>query len=76
MSLGNNLIISIFIFSFCINVITHAEEKILSSPLINLEKLKPSFEEEDPSKIDLTKDEIFEKKIRLEKWNQVLRLNL
>ena len=62
MNLGNNLIISIFIISFCINPITHAEEKILSSPLINLEKLKPSFEEEDPSKIDLTKDEIFEKK--------------
>ena len=76
MSLGNNLIISIFIFSFCINVITHAEEKILSSPLINLEKLKPSFEEEDPSKIDLTKDEIFEKKIRLEKMESSLRLNL
>ena len=44
MKLGNRffyfLFLTLFFFSF-----SHAEDKIISTPLINLEKIKPSFEE-------------------------------
>ena len=62
MKLGSSLAIIIFIFSFNLNNIIYAEDEILTSPLINLDKLKPSFEEEDSLRIDSTKDEIFTKK--------------
>ena len=44
---GNNLkyIITLISFLFCFS--SFAENEIVSSPLINLEKLKPSFEETD-----------------------------
>ncbi len=44
---GNKLIFSIFVFAIFCNTILNAEDRILSSPLINLEGLKPSFEEEE-----------------------------
>ena len=48
------LIFLIFSFSFS----SFAEDKILSTPLINLNELKPSFEEDlDDSTIDLSKNE-------------------
>ena len=48
------LIFLIFSFSFS----SFAEDKILSSPLINLNELKPSFEEDlDDSTIGLSKNE-------------------
>ena len=48
------LIFLIFSFSFS----SFAEDKILSAPLINLNELKPSFEEDlDESTIDLSKNE-------------------
>ena len=43
MKLGNKLLISLIIFFITYN--SNAEEKIITSPLINLEKIKPSFEE-------------------------------
>ena len=42
MKLGNKLIF--FYFIFFINL-SFAEDKITSTPLINLDKIKPSFEE-------------------------------
>ena len=46
MKLGNSkFILSIFFFFFCNS--SFAEDKILSTPLINLNELKPSFEETD-----------------------------
>ncbi len=44
MKLGNRLLLAI-IFYFIIFDFTLAEEKIVTSPLINVEKIKPSFEE-------------------------------
>ena len=46
MKLGNKLAFSlIFLVFFFSNI--NAEEKITTTPLINLEKIKPSFEETD-----------------------------
>ncbi len=64
MNLGNksSLILFFFIF-FCSSVIS--EEKILSSPLLNLDELKPSYEDVDDEKNTLTsKQLILNKKTR------------
>ena len=61
----NKLILSIFTFLFCYSLLL-AEEKIISAPLINLNELKPSFEEIDNSTSDLdSKDSIKVKKENL-----------
>ncbi len=48
---GNKIFISLFFFYislyFFFTIDTKAEERILSSPLINLNELKPSFEDEE-----------------------------
>ena len=44
MKLGNNLIF-FFAVSIILSIKVLAEDKIVTSPLINLEKIKPSFEE-------------------------------
>ena len=54
MILGKNSIFYLLIYLSIVNSISLAENKILSAPLINLNELKPSFEEEDKS----SKDEI------------------
>tara|TARA_B100000123_G_C25635052_1_gene386247 strand:+ start:465 stop:662 length:198 start_codon:yes stop_codon:yes gene_type:complete len=41
---GSSLLIWYFLLMFLISGITLAEEKILSAPLINLDKIQPSFE--------------------------------
>ena len=47
MKAGNSTSFITILFYFMFIFITNAEEKILSSPLINLDDLKPSFEEVD-----------------------------
>ena len=49
MSLGNNKITLTIFVLILLNSVILAEDKIISSPLINLEKIKPSFEEIDSS---------------------------
>ena len=58
--------ILIFVFIFLKNVTVYSEEKIKSVPLINLEELSPTFEEE---KDELEKEE--EKNVSLEKKEKV-----
>jgi len=62
MKLGNSkFILSIVLFFFyCLPSL--AEDKILSSPLINLNELKPSFEEVDNSTNDATDNESIKNK--------------
>ena len=61
------LLISIILFFY---YPSYAEEKIISTPLINLNELKPSFEEIDNSNNDIiTKDLIRDKKEILPKDN-------
>ena len=63
MKLGNSkFILSIFLFFFCYPL-SFAEDKILSAPLINLNELKPSFEETDNSEDNIiSSDSIKDKK--------------
>ena len=61
MNLGNSRIFFVIFFSLILANVK-AEDKILSSPLINLEKLKPSFEEVEPSQNENIKKEIFKSK--------------
>ena len=63
MKLGNSkFILSIFLFFFCYPL-SFAEDKILSAPLINLNELKPSFEETDNSEDNImSNDSIKDKK--------------
>jgi len=65
----NKLILSIFTLLFCHSLLK-AEEKIISTPLINLNELKPSFEEVDNSTNDIdSQDSIKVKKENLLKDN-------
>ena len=70
MKLGNStFILSIFLLFFCC-LPSFAEDKILSTPLINLNELKPSFEEIDNSTDDIvSNDSIKDKKEILPKNN-------
>ena len=62
MKLGSKKLI-VLIFSFLFNYsFSIAEDKILSTPLINLEELKPSFEEVDDSIKDVTNNESIKNK--------------
>ena len=58
--------ILIFVFVLLKNIIVYSEEKIKSVPLINLEELSPTFEEE---KDELEKEE--EKNVSLENKEKV-----
>ena len=57
MKLGNKILLIIFLFSYSVSI-SHSEEKITSSPLINIDKIKPSFEnlDEDSDKTYINQD--------------------
>ena len=61
--------ILIFVFALLKNIIVYSEEKIKSVPLINLEELSPTFEEE---KDELEKEE--EKNVSLENKEKVSKV--
>jgi hypothetical protein len=72
--------ISFFFALFCINfsISSYAEEKITSIPLVNLENLEASFENEDTKKQNvLNKENLFlkEKKIK-ESQNKSIKVNI
>ena len=52
MRLGNKFFFLIFFFIYNSSF---AEDKIVSTPLINLNEIKPSFEESDDSKLNSIK---------------------
>ena len=62
MKLGNNRFIILIFFLFFYNSISVADDKILSSPLINLDELKPSFEEVDETSSGIIDTEVNQKK--------------
>ena len=57
MKLGNKILLIIFLF-FLSGKMSNSEEKITSSPLINIDKIKPSFEnlDEDDDKTYINQD--------------------
>ena len=67
MKLGNNKIIILITSLFFFNLISIsiAEDKILSSPLINLDQLEPSFEEVDEGSRDENNSKIIKNKKKL-----------
>ena len=62
MKVGNKINLLIFFWVFFFNSVFLAEEKILSTPLINLNKIKPSFEEIDQSNENSSSKVIIKKK--------------
>ena len=50
MKLGNNISFILILYSIVFSGFAYSEEKITTSPLINLEEIKPSFEEFDEDK--------------------------
>tara|TARA_A100001011_G_C13965397_1_gene697024 strand:+ start:101 stop:613 length:513 start_codon:yes stop_codon:yes gene_type:complete len=62
---GNKKLILTLLFFFVYSFASFSEDKILSSPLINLNELKPSFEEETNDTMnDLTNTNTIKKKIQ------------
>ena len=62
--LGNKLIIFLILFIFTSNL-SLADDKITSTPLINLEKIKPSFEEPNEENENLTTNQNLKEKKKL-----------
>ena len=66
MKLGNSKHIILFFVLFFYNNTSLTEDKILSTPLINLDELKPSFEEIDNSKNEINDNyELIKKKKKI-----------
>ena len=66
---GNKKLIFLILLIFSFSFSSFAEDKILSAPLINLNELKPSFEDViDDSTTDLSKNE----KIKIENQFDVI----
>ena len=69
MRLGKNrFILSILLFFFCISK-SISEDKISTSPLINLNELKPSFEEEDDSTNEISSNDSIKNKKKFSQKN-------
>ena len=62
MTLGSNKKNLLIIFITLFFSFSFAEDKIISSPLINLEKIKPSFEEVESVRENLTNNELIKNK--------------
>ena len=62
--LGNKLIIFLILFIFSSNL-SFADDKITSTPLINLEKIKPSFEEPNEENENSTTNQNLKEKKKL-----------
>ena len=62
MKVGSKINLIIFFWVFFFNPFLFAEEKILSTPLINLNKIKPSFDEIDQSNENSSSKAIIKKK--------------
>ena len=62
MKLGNSRFILSIFFLFFYNSTSLAEDKILTSPLINLNDLKPSFEDVDETTNNMIDNEVIQNK--------------
>ena len=61
MKLGNKIYVTLILF-FCFLPLSYAEEKITTSPLINVENIKPSFEELDEEEKISSRQNLIKKK--------------
>ena len=65
MKLGNNKSYFLIFFALLYPLASLAEDKILSTPLINLEKLKPSFEEVEETIENLNNNQLIKNKKKI-----------
>jgi len=70
MKLGNSKLLLTIFFLFSFNSTSLSEDKVLSSPLINLNELKPSFEEIEEINNNITSKEIIQNKRKSEPNNK------
>ena len=70
MKLGNKILLILIFFLFNIHVV-FSEERISTSPLLNLEKIKPSFEELDTEKENLVIKKNLKEKKKSKKNSQI-----
>ena len=76
MRLGNKLSILIF-FLLILSNFSRAEEKILSTPLLNIDEIKPSFESLDDRNEDIkSQKKLKQKKIKNLKSSQAILIGL
>ena len=66
---GNKYFFLSFFFIFFFSLTSVAEDKISTTPLINLDKLKPSFEESNDVTNDITDSELIKSKKKILKEN-------
>ena len=66
MKLGNRFFYFSFLILFFFSL-SYAEDKIISTPLINLEKIKPSFEESNETSENPSTKQYLKKKKKLDK---------
>ncbi len=71
MKLGNRIFILIISFFSFNSIFLLAEDKIISSPLINLEQIKPSFEEIDNIDNNISESNIIQNKKRSSQNNSI-----
>ena len=69
---GNNLRIIYILIIFFFSNITLSEEKILSTPLINLDQILPSFEVSEDENESFASNSIKEKKKKIKKLIHML----
>jgi hypothetical protein len=68
MKLGNKFCFAFLIYLIC-NIPSFAEEKILSTPLINLNELKPTYEDDTDTNENLKNNQFILNKKKLSKSN-------
>ena len=71
MKLGRYRFILSFFFLLFYNLSSWAEDRVSTSPLINLNELKPSFEEVEDSSNDITSNEVIKDKKRISPQNNL-----
>ena len=78
MKLGDKISFGFFLSILFSYLVSNAEEKIISSPLINLEKIKPSFEEQEIINENLSPEKNFigKKKDKKIKPSQAILIGL
>tara|TARA_B100000965_G_scaffold327415_1_gene290208 strand:- start:1014 stop:1523 length:510 start_codon:yes stop_codon:yes gene_type:complete len=71
MKLGRYRFILSFFFLLFYNLSSWAEDRVSTSPLINLNELKPSFEEVEDYSNDITSNEVIKDKKRISPQNNL-----
>ena len=66
MKLGSNFLFILFLFLYSSKILI-AEQEILTTPLINIEKIKPSFEDTDEKNENISENQNLKEKINKKK---------